>query len=274
MRTQNFMTTLLKLITTTLLLAGLSVFNSVSALESGGHSGGHSGGSGHSGGHSGGGGHDSGHDHDDGDSGEHSGHGGRRGRHGAGGGHGHSHDVATDISSTVENRVLRGRRPVWAQEGIPEVELGRLNVGRAPGFVLARAENEALKEFTDSMASLYQLSAEEAATLFKDNYNDLVRIHSPVQNLALYKDIMTFNQTQLPGVTPASTFDLAAIFLGSASDKNIPISENSVIAINRILGLVEMNQEDIATLANKAESVRASILIGHGDTTHSDSEPH
>ena len=268
-KTQNFMPMLSKLITTIILIAGLGCLNTASGAESGGHSGGHSGGSGgHSGGHSGGGGHDSGHDDggDEGHSGGHSGKGGRGGRGGRGG-PGHNHDTAGDVSHVVESRIFRGRRPVWAQEGIPEVELGRLNVGRAPSFVLTRAENKALEEFTQAMADLYKLSAEDAATLLKTNYDTLVRIHSPVQNLALYKDVMVFEQTQLPGVTPNSTFDLAAIFLGSASDKNIPVSENSVIAINRILGLVEMDQQDIATLANKAETVRSSILIGHGTET-------
>jgi hypothetical protein len=67
-------------------------------------------------------------------------------------------------------------------------------------------------------------------------------------------------------VAQASQLDLAAIFLGSASDKTIPISEDTVIALNRILGLVELGSEDLSTLANKAETVRESILIGHGPT--------
>jgi len=259
------------LITGAVLFFALSFFNAVYAQhDSGGHTGGHTGGhSGGQGGSAGGGHDDTSHDHGEGEEGGSSGHGGRGYRGGGRGGHGHSHDVAGDVSDSVENRVLRGRRPVWAQEGIPEVELGRLNVGRAPSFVLARAEDKALEEFTDVMAGLYNLTAEQAASLIRDNYEGIVRIHSPVQNLAMYRDVMVFGQTQLPGVTPASTFDLAAIFLGSASDKNIPVSEDTVIAINRILGLVEMSEQDIATLAGKAESVRVAILAGHGETdTH------
>lgn len=249
-----------------LLFFTLSLFNAVLAQhDSGGHTGGHSGGRGGSaGGHD-----DTTHDHAEGDEGGSEGHGGRGYRGGGRGGHGHSHDVAGDVSDSVENRVLRGRRPVWAQEGIPEVELGRLNVGRAPSFVLARAEDKALEEFTDVMSELYNLTAEQAASLIRENYEGVVRIHSPVQNLAMYRDVMIFGQTQLPGVIPASTFDLAAIFLGSASDKNIPVTEDTIIAINRILGLVEMSEQDVATLAGKAESVRVAILAGHGETeTH------
>lgn len=269
-------------IVSAILVLALGVFGHVYAAESGGHtsgghtSGGHSGGS-HGGGHSGGssGGHDSGHDHDTGD--DHGGRGsGGKGRHryGRTGGHGHSHDVARDVAYGVETRIFRGGRPVWAQEGLPEVELGRLNVGRAPAFVLIRAEGKALDEYTEAMANLYNLSAEEAAALLEANYRNIARIDSPVQNLAMYRDVMVYGETQLPGVTPVSTYDLAAIFLGSASDKNIPVSEDTVIAINRILGLVEMSEQDVATLAGKAETVRASILVGHGDVTHEEPTTH
>lgn len=69
-----------------------------------------------------------------------------------------------------------------------------------------------------------------------------------------------------PNLRPASQLDLAAIFLGSASDKSIPISEDKVTAVNRILGLVEMDAEDRTVLAGKAETVREAILVGHGPT--------
>jgi hypothetical protein len=257
--------------------AGLQVsdetgFNwwSSARAEEPGHSGGHSGGAGGSHGGSHGGGHT---DHGDEEGDDHGGghtpgpkgygsHGTHRG--------GHGHDVARGGGKAVEYRVLKGRRPVWAQEGIPEVELGRLNVSRAPGRVLARAEGEALATYSEAMAALYSLDAEQAAALLSTSFRDVTRYDSPLQNLALYKDVMTFGDTQLreldPDVTPASQLDLAAIFLGSASDKTIPISEDTVIALNRILGLVELDADDRSTLATKAETVRAAILEGHGPT--------
>jgi hypothetical protein len=143
--------------------------------------------------------------------------------------------------------------------------LGRLNVGRAPGHVLARAEQEALAHHNKDMVELYNLSAEQAAELLKTQFPEVERFDSPLQNLALYRDIMTFGVTQLPNVDPASRLDLAAIFLGSASDKSVPISEETVSAVNTILGLVEMEAEERSTLAAKAEIVREAILSGHGD---------
>lgn len=233
---------------------------------SGGHSSGGSAGMprGHSGSDSGG---DEGHDHEESDDSGHSG--GEKGgtKHGAHDGQGHGHDIATGGDRSVEERVFGGGRPVWAQEGIPEVELGRLNVARAPGHVLSRAEQEAVSEYTDAMSQLYNLGAEEAAALLQTNYRDVARIDSPLQNLAMYKDVMTFGKSQLPGVDN-SQLDLAAIFLGSASDKTMPISEDTVIAINRILGLVDLSDQERVTLAGKAETVRSAILIGHGDVTH------
>ena len=124
------------------------------------------------------------------------------------------------------------------------MELGRLNVSRAPGRVLARAEGEALATYSEAMAALYNLDADQAAALLSTSFRDVSRYDSPLQNLALYKDVMTFGDTQLreidPNLLPASQLDLAAIFLGSASDKTIPISEDTVTALNRILGLVEL----------------------------------
>lgn len=250
---------------------GFSWWPAAAAAEDG-HSGG-----GHSGSHGGGrgsrgGGHDGdsgGHDSEHGDD-----HGGGHtpgpkgyGSHGTHRG-GHGHDVARGGGKAVEYRIFRGRRPVWAQEGIPEVELGRLNVSRAPGRVLAHAEGEALATYSGDMAALYNLDAAQAAALLEGSFYEVSRYDSPLQNLALYKDLMIFGDTRLrtldTGIQPASQLDLAAIFLGSASDKSIPISEDTVVALNRILGLVELNPEDRMTLASKADMVRQAILTGHG----------
>lgn len=249
--------------------------------SSGSHSGGHKGGKGGSqgGSHSDHGddhGDDHGSDHGDDHGDDHGSKGKGKAGHAAGKGRGHSgiggrgrgHNIGGDAGTSVSDRIFRGRRPVWAREGIPEVELGRLNVGRAPGFVLARARDKAFSEYKVEMTRLYNLTAEQAASLLEQHYRDVSRIDSPVQNLALYKDVMTFNKTELGNITPASTLDLAAIFLGSASDKTIPVSENTVIAINRILGLVKLSAADRTTLTQKAETVRKAILAGHGDKTH------
>ena len=224
-----------------------------------------------------GGGHDSGHDTDHTDDGGHTDH---------DSGHDTDLTVSDSNSSGSEGRrgksgvqgsarggesidqVLQGGGKPWAREGIPEVELGRLNVSRAPAHVLARAEQEALANYSNEMGNLYNLTAEAAAVLLESQYFELVRIDSPLQNLALYKNVMMTGDSKLPGVQPAGQMDLAAIFLGSASDKTTPISADTVSALNTILGITGLSQENQVILATKAETVRSAILIGHGEVTH------
>lgn len=159
-----------------------------------------------------------------------------------------------------------GGKPVWAQEGIPEVELGRLNVSRSPGHVIDKAFEEALDTFPAAATDLYSKSAEENAAIVATQYDTVSRVDSPLQNLGLYRDVMQDGSSDLTqkGVTPASQLDLGAILLGSASDKNIPVSTDTVIAINKIMGLPALSDTDTGTLAAKAEAVRQAILTGHG----------
>lgn len=162
--------------------------------------------------------------------------------------------------------VSHGGKPVWAQEGIPEVELGRLSVARSPARVIDKALAEALANFDPSLsASLYSMTAEQFAAYVQANYATVTRIDSPLENLGLYKDILADGATQLNGVTPASSIDLAAIFLGSASDKTIPVTTDTVIAVTTILKLPTLTDAQVASLAAKAEAVRLAILAGHGE---------
>lgn len=201
-------------------------------------------------------GEDGGHDdegHDEG--GEHGGKGGSAAASGRGG------NASRDSESAETSH---GGKPVWAQEGIPEVELGRLNVVRAPGNVLDHAVDEALSSFTSDQAAVYNLTAEEFANLVATDYDNVTRIDSPLENLGLYRDLLNSGAVP-PGVTPATTLDLAAIYFGSASDKTIPVTADRVLAINTILGVPALSEADTQVLASKADAVRAGILTGHGD---------
>ena len=265
--------------------------------EEGHASGGHSGGQGrsNSGGHASGGhdsgGHDSGgHDSDD-DSGHESGKGGKgkggkeKGSSDEGHGKGHAGREAiedkvfhggghsgqggpsddSDASGPRANKPdgTQGSRPAWAQEGLPDVELGRLNVARSPRHVLDRALSEVIKNTTTGTLIIdtnwYSMKAEDAAAYLKTHPN-LTRVDSPLENLALFRELLTEGQTGLNGVSPVSTTDLAAILLGSASDKTIPISADTVKAVNIILGL---SVSDDDALAKKADAVRNAIQEVH-----------
>lgn len=197
---------------------------------------GHSGG-GRGGGQSMGGGHTSGgHTEDDAgheDEGHEGGKGARKGRSGGGappggaarGGHG---------AETLQDKILRsgrpsmpGRggssagRPVWAGGAVPEdLELGRLNVARAPENVLGRA-----------LAEVYAVNLDKNGDGILDADADLAAIDSPRANLALYREAISGTRR----VAGAWTLDQAAVFLGKASDKNIPVSTDTVTALNVIL---------------------------------------
>lgn len=175
----------------------------------------------------------------------------------------------------------QGGRPVWAKEGIPAVELGRLSVARAPETVLNHALTEVVSNWTTTgttvmtlqaegqptltmtVAQLYSLPATEFARIVQTYYATVVRIDSPLENLSLLKTLDTTGTSPLTGVEPASSADLSAIFLGSASDKTIPVTTDTVIAINTILGLPTLTPVQVADEAAKAEAVRQAILVGH-----------
>ncbi len=173
-----------------------------------------------------------------------------------------------------------GGRPVWAKEGIPAVELGRLSVARAPASVLGHALTETLSNWTTTstttmtlvidgvtktitVAQLYSYPASKFAEIVATNYALIVRIDSPLENLALMQNYATTGVVPLSSVSPATKVDLMGIFLGSASDKTIPISTDTVIAMNTILGL-NLTPVEIASVAVAAEEVRVAIATGHG----------
>lgn len=117
-----------------------------------------------------------------------------------------------------------GTRPPWAQEGIPHVELGRLNVARAPAHVLDRSLTEA-----------YTTNLDKNGDNVLDADADLAVIDSPIANLALYLEALN-GERQVDGTW---TLLEAASFLGKASDKYIPVSAETVGAINVILGVAD-----------------------------------
>lgn len=247
--------------------------------QGGSHSGG-------SGGHS-----DDGSDHSHDDSHDDSGHtGGFKGK-GRGGSDGHSdgvHDDGHDDGGNDDGHASGGQggpgpdsegrgpqygqqtdrtrsKPPWAQEGIPEIELGRLNVARSPDRVLDRAYLEALSNFTSDKVAFYNMSIDEAAAVLRTDFRNVSMLDSPLQNLSMLRDILedghsvlnTLDQVQNDNLT------LAAIFLGTASDKSIEIVPETAYALSVILGY-ELTEGQARALANDAEIIRAAIAEGHG----------
>ena len=155
-----------------------------------------------------------------------------------------------------------GGKPVWAQEGIPEVELGRLSVARSPDKVLDRALAEAVASLTPEMIAYYEMSLEDAITELSLNFDNVAFIDSPLQNLALLEDLLE-GGTALTSAVDNETTLLAAMLLGAASDKTVPITSATVVAVTTILG-TPVTGIAADTLADMAEDIRVAILAGHG----------
>ncbi len=156
-----------------------------------------------------------------------------------------------------------GGKPVWAQEGIPEVELGRLSVARSPDQVLQRAYDEAVASLTPEMVSFYSLDLDQMILELSTNFDGISFIDSPLQNLSLLKDALD-GTSVLASMGVTNTNDtLLATFLGVASDKTLAITPDTVTAVTTILG-VPLSAAQAAALAADAESVRIAVLAGHG----------
>ncbi|MGB5558069.1 MAG: hypothetical protein WBN04_08655 [Paracoccaceae bacterium] len=189
------------------------------------------------------------HDHADGGSGK----GGKDGQGAGKGGNGQGASGGKGGS---------GNRPIWAKEGLPEVELGRLNVVRAPGRVLDRAYAETLSEFTAERAAFYSLPLNEALEKLRTEFRAIDMVDSPLQNLALLRDALDGTSVLSDKVTNSNE-TLMAMFLGTASDKTIPISPETAYSVARMLGY-ELSEDAAASLATDAEAVRQAVLEGHG----------
>jgi hypothetical protein len=244
--------------------------------DEGGHAGGQRGGkSGGSGGHDDGGhedeGEDGGHEdggHEDGghESGGHDsggkgqgakGQGGSGAQGGSGGQGGNSGDRGGAQGGQSQSR------PVWAQEGIPEVELGRLNVARAPDRVIDRAYSEALGSLTPEVASFYAQSLEQMEDSLRTDWDNVQFIDSPLQNLALMRDALDGSSVLVTSGISGDNDALLAVFLGTASDKSVPITADTALAVSTILGQ-PLSRDEAAALAEDAERIRQAIVQGHG----------
>lgn len=185
--------------------------------------------------------------------------------HSSGGKKGAGTETAGRGAKSGQQTDRAGGRPPWAQEGIPEIELGRLNVARAPSQVLDRAYLEALSNFTPDKVAFYNMSIEEAAAELRAHFRDVAMLDSPLQNLSLLRDILENGNSVLNSLDEVENdnLTLAAIFLGTASDKSIEIVPETAYALSIILGY-ELTEAQATALANDAEIIRAAIAEGHG----------
>lgn len=129
-----------------------------------------------------------------------------------------------------------------------EVELGRLNVSRAPAEVLERRLAEAVDNLNDAVS----LSTDAAGRLVFTVDGEDKTIDSPLENLALYKQLISTGEiaglTVDPGAMPglehlvdgqltAADYTSAASFLAGAADKTQPLNVDKMVYLNTIAGV-------------------------------------
>ena len=225
--------------------------------------------------------------HEDDTSHEESSHDGGSGGQGGAGGHEDSGETSeeegpdsSDGQGPQANKPedgTQGGMPVWAGMGIPEVELGRLSVVRSPQHVIDLALAEALQALAadPSIGDFYDQDLATIVGQLEDPlvFETLTYIDSPLQNLALMQVALLDYIDGSTSPTDADELEkLMAVYLGTASDKTIEISDNTAIAVVTILlkdeelteAQITLINSMLADLADNAEDVREAIEIGHG----------
>ena len=135
-------------------------------------------------------------------------------------------------------------------------------MARSPDHVIDRAYAEALLTIGE-MADFYNLSLDEMVVELSLNWDDITIIDSPLQNLAIFRDALDGSiDLSSYGITN-DAFTLMAVSLGVASDKNVPISPETVYAVSVIFEM-PLSEADATAIAAAAEAIRIAVLAGHG----------
>ena len=146
------------------------------------------------------------------------------------------------------------------EEYTQEVELGRLNIARAPEQVLEAGYEEAI----NSINSASSVESDACGRLTLISAEGVKTIDSPRENLALYKTLM--KEGYLPGITLSDgamgglkflktnnfrgktlsdvALDQAASFLSGAGDKGTVITVDEIVYLNTTLGINETTYFD------------------------------
>jgi len=131
---------------------------------------------------------------------------------------------------------------------VVEVELGRLNVGRAPTKVLDRRADEVIAILQDATA----ITTDAAGRLVLTVDGEEKTIDSPLENLAIYVALLTTGS--IPGLTPddlagteydflvdgvfdARDLEASASFLAAATDKTGVFTSDEIAYIDAFLNI-------------------------------------
>jgi hypothetical protein len=135
-----------------------------------------------------------------------------------------------------------------------EVDMGRLNVGRAPSSVLSNRADEVVTLLNNADAITTDAAGRLVITVDGEDFT----IDSPLENLALYVALMT--DGTIPGVSdlPGDDFDFmtdgvyttadlegAIAFLAAATDKTGSFTADEIAYIDAFLGINTTTEGDV-----------------------------
>lgn len=176
---------------------------------------------------------------------------------------------------------------------VVEVELSRLSVAKAPSKITDKSYDEAIAALNSASA----ITVDDAGRLVVTVNGVTSTIDSPLENLALYKTLLSTGY--LPGLTASDAvlgtlvalknpsfsvtdYEMAAAFLGAASDKTGAISKDTVAYMDTFLkvtgtitGPDGLSYVDFSTFTyNRAATYpgTVTILVSNGDGTYTSKE--
>jgi hypothetical protein len=170
-----------------------------------------------------------------------------------------------------------------------EVELGRLNVGRAPNKVLDSRADEVIALLSSATA----LTTDAAGRLVLTVDGEANTIDAPLENLAIYISLLTTGS--IPGLTPddlvgteydflvdgqytQEDLDASAAFLAAATDKTGVFTSDEIAYIDAFLGInlttvgdVTFSVIDYSSFSydrsDTYENITATVLVQQEDGT-------
>lgn len=132
-----------------------------------------------------------------------------------------------------------------------EIEFGRTNAARAPDSMFAQQLEDVVVRLSTADCVSRDAAGRMVTSTVTDGVVASAAIDSPLQNLAIYKQLMLtgyLGEATAPIPLPANRLDIAAVGIGAASDKGGKVSVDMVVYLNQILGLTD---ESVPTVLPK-----------------------
>ena len=126
-----------------------------------------------------------------------------------------------------------------------EVDFGRINEARSPDEVFASQLEDVVINLATADCRTLDPAGRLVASRVVDDVVSTSTIDSPLQNLAIYRQLILTGTLGAPLPDGVSTLDTAARGLGVASDKSGEVNVDMVAYLNQIMGLTELTTSTI-----------------------------